>query len=212
MARLAVVYAATVAVVLAALVESRVTASPVPPMPPPQATAAQAAPTTVAARQRAEQEAKSEAEPTTVVSLTFDDGTPDHFAVGQLLATRGLRATFYVNSGLVDGTGGTMSWPQIAELALGGHDIGGHTLTHAKLTDPELDPAQRRREICDDRQRLTERGFPPVSFAYPYASFDSSIEDIVRSCGYGSARSGGSVSTDGPNYAERISPRDPHST
>jgi hypothetical protein len=63
--------------------------------------------------------------------------------------------------------------------------------------------------VCADRERLVEEGLNPVSFAYPYAEITPQAERIVRGCGYLSARSGGSLSPQGPNYAETVPPRDP---
>ena len=105
-----------------------------------------------------------------------------------------------------------MSWPQIAELARDGHEIGGHTVNHVNLVTSKLTPEQKRREICDDRQRLIEQGFNPASFAYPEGSYNEAVGQLVKACGYRSARSAGTVSPDGPNYAERIPPRYPYGT
>src|SRR5690349_10854755 len=51
------------------------------------------------------------AAPRTVVSLTFDDGSSSQFLVLPLLLDRGMRGTFYINSGIVDRVdGSTMTW------------------------------------------------------------------------------------------------------
>jgi peptidoglycan/xylan/chitin deacetylase (PgdA/CDA1 family) len=151
--------------------------------------------------------------PATVVSLTFDDADLTQYAVRGPLRDHGFHATFFANSGTIDRKKpGIMTWAQLKDLAEDGNEIGGHTVTHANLQGSKLTTAQKRREVCDDRQRLIQQRFDPVSFAYPYGVFDRAAESIVKSCGYRSARSAGSVSPTGPAYAETIPPGDPYAT
>jgi peptidoglycan/xylan/chitin deacetylase (PgdA/CDA1 family) len=122
---------------------------------------------------------------TTIVSLTFDDALPSQYAVGSVLASNGMRATFYVNSNLV-GTGSHLTWGQLAGLRAEGHEVGGHTLDHVDLL--EVDSAEAQRQVCDDRAALLAHGFPVTSFAYPYGSRDAAVKAIVQGCGYNSGR------------------------
>jgi peptidoglycan/xylan/chitin deacetylase (PgdA/CDA1 family) len=121
----------------------------------------------------------------TIVTLGFDDGLVTQYANRDLLSSRALPATFYVNSGKVGGRG-YMTWDQIAAMAADGHEIGGHTITHARLAG--MAPAAQRTEICDDRTTLLARGLPALDFAYPFGSDDASANAIAQSCGYLSAR------------------------
>jgi peptidoglycan/xylan/chitin deacetylase (PgdA/CDA1 family) len=123
--------------------------------------------------------------PTTIVSLTFDDGSADQAVLGGILASHGMRGTFYVNSGTI-GKPERLTWNQLYELAAGGNEIAGHTVDHVKLT--ALSEGEARRQIRDDRQALFDHGFQPASFAYPYGESNSTIEAIVRDCGYNSGR------------------------
>jgi peptidoglycan/xylan/chitin deacetylase (PgdA/CDA1 family) len=171
------------------------------------APASQAAPTTTGPATASSTTAPL-AKPSTVVSLTFDDSTSDHFMiVGELLRRRNLRATFFVISGLL-GNGSKMSWVQVGELARFGNDIGGHTLNHVNLLG--LPPAQIREQICGDRQRLIQEGFNPVDFAYPEGANDQTTEAIAKECGYRAARSAGGIFPERPIYAERIPPENPY--
>ena len=145
----------------------------------------------------------------TTVSVTFDDGLASQYGVRSILSSHGDHGTFYINSGAVDaGEPGTMTWAQIHDLAAGGNDIGGHTRDHVDVTSFGTYD-QRWHQVCDDRARLVEQGFSPAAFAYPFAAFNSSAEEIVRGCGYQSGRSGGSLSAAGPHYAETMPPKDP---
>jgi peptidoglycan/xylan/chitin deacetylase (PgdA/CDA1 family) len=174
---------------------------------PAGAPASQAAPTTTGPATTSSTTAPL-AKPSTVVTLTFDDGTSDHFLiVGELLRQRNLRATFYVPSGLID-KGGKMSWVQVGELARFGNDIGGHTRDHVRLVGLPL--AQAREQVCSDRQQLIREGFDPVSFAYPEGSNDQRTVALVKKCGYPAARSAGGIFPQRPIYAERIPPENPY--
>lgn len=149
----------------------------------------------------------------TVVSLTFDDGRAVQYAARAPLAAHGMRGTFYVNSGLVDpDTGGYyMTWAQLQDLAADGNEITGHSLTHADLT--QLQSAELRHEVCDDRTNLLDHGFSPVlSFAYPYAEYNATVQAMVRECGYTSARGVGGSACSGCPFAEAIPPFDPYAT
>ena len=139
------------------------------------------------------------AEPTATVSLTFDDG----HASQALVDLKGLPATFYVNSAKLDSGSYYLTWAQVAKLAEG-NEIGGHTLTHPRLSNLSDDAV--RREVCDDAASIQANlGERPVSFAYPYGDYDAAVQGIVRECGYPSARGVAAVRT-----AESIPPRDPY--
>jgi peptidoglycan/xylan/chitin deacetylase (PgdA/CDA1 family) len=151
--------------------------------------------------------------PPTFVSITFDDADATQELAGRLLRAHGLHGTFYVNTAPVDAKDpGHMSWSQILQLSRDGNEIGGHTAHHVNLTDPRIPEQTKRDEICGDRRRLQQMGLDPESFAYPYGALDRTAEGLVRSCGYESGRSAGSVSPGGPDFAETVPPKDPYST
>lgn len=142
----------------------------------------------------------------TVVSLTFDDGTADHSLGSQILAQRGLRGTFFVNSAQIGTSGYYLTLSQLRAIAAGGHEIGGHTLHHLDLVT--LSPAERTRQICSDRDKLVEWGFAPSSFAYPFGSYDAAAQRTVLECGYASARTVGGLSCPNCRRAETLPPGD----
>jgi peptidoglycan/xylan/chitin deacetylase (PgdA/CDA1 family) len=121
----------------------------------------------------------------TVVSLTFDDGDADNFAVGATLKEYGLRATWYIPSGLV-GEPNYMTWAQLEDLRGDGNEIGGHGLDHMNLA--KLNADELRHQVCDDRQNLSQHGFTPVSFAFPFGGYSDDAKAMVRECGYDDAR------------------------
>ena len=90
-------------------------------------------------------------------------------------------------------------------------------MDHANIQP--LSPIDAMHEVCDDRAQLTAwgatEGFPaPVSFAYPFGSWDANAEGIVSGCGYESARtvSGVSIKVNKGKLGETIPPADPLAT
>lgn len=149
----------------------------------------------------------------TLVSLTFDDTHEDQQQVRSILSDHGLHATFFVNSSRI-GRPGYMTLDDLLGLQADGNEIGGHTVTHARL--PSVDADEQRRQICDDRAALLAQGFAVTSFAYPYADASSISEDIVAECGYNSGRGvGGLVSPTSCSLCplvERVPPGAPYHT
>jgi peptidoglycan/xylan/chitin deacetylase (PgdA/CDA1 family) len=139
------------------------------------------------------------------VSLTFDDADISQYRVRPMLTSHGMRATFYVSS-----RNKTMPWSQVDDLHRDGNDIGGHTANHVDLTSSSLTFEQKTREVCDDRQTLLQRGYDPVSFAYPFGAYNATAAGIVKSCGYQSGRRAGGVNPSVNNYSETIPPTDPY--
>ncbi|MEA2212401.1 MAG: hypothetical protein QOF83_2349, partial [Solirubrobacteraceae bacterium] len=122
----------------------------------------------------------------TIVSLTFDDGTASQYWALAQLQAHNMTGTFYINSARTGTSDYYMNWTQIHDLYKAGNEIGGHTADHVDL--PNTDPAEAQRQVCDDRSNLLSQGYAPTDFAYPYGDYNSSIEQMVASCGYNSAR------------------------
>jgi peptidoglycan/xylan/chitin deacetylase (PgdA/CDA1 family) len=157
--------------------------------PPPASSAAvvgQAAvhsPDQAVERASAQASAPAAGKPTVV--LSFDDSTADHVKVASMLKARGLKGTFYVNSGRL-GEPGHLTVAGLRAIAKAGNEIGGHTLQHPHLPLETEDVQQT--EICDDRQALLDLGFKVRSFAYPFGEHDESAKKIALHCGYTTAR------------------------
>ncbi|HKC29980.1 MAG TPA: polysaccharide deacetylase family protein, partial [Jatrophihabitans sp.] len=131
----------------------------------------------------------------TVVSLAFDNGNISQYTLGyqQALQSHGASATFFVNSGTVGASGNFVSWAQLGTLAAAGNDIGGKTVNATNLT---TDPNPTN-QVCNDRATLIQHGLQPAAFAYPGGANNASVQAIVKSCGYGNARTAGGVSPGG---------------
>jgi peptidoglycan/xylan/chitin deacetylase (PgdA/CDA1 family) len=124
------------------------------------------------------------------VAITFDDGYLEHFRTATLLREIGVRATFFVITGL-------QHWHGKALLALRpelirkmremGHEIGSHTITHPNLLALR-DEETIEHELCRSKSYL-ERvvGSRVVGFAYPWGQHNDVIKDAVAKH-YGYAR------------------------
>jgi hypothetical protein len=150
----------------------------------------------------------------TVVSIEFDDNIQTQFQTLAVLQAHGMKATFYMNSGLTpNDIEWRMDWSQMLQLSAAGMEVGGHSWDHADLTLPGTD---LNHEICDDRQNIAAHGLPlPTDFAYPYGADDASgVPAAVKACGYTTGREVGGITSSicptGCPYAESIPPANPY--
>jgi peptidoglycan/xylan/chitin deacetylase (PgdA/CDA1 family) len=140
----------------------------------------------------------------TGVSINFDDGLTRQKAAADALAARGLRGTFYVNSGTI-GKSGYLSWNDLASMQTVGHEIGSHTQHHPDLRT--LTPDQQRTEICGDRNALVSKGLTITSFAYPSSWWTDELQSVVAGCGgFETARTVGGIQCTACTYAETQPP------
>ena len=126
----------------------------------------------------------------TVVTLTFDDANVDQLVAADKLNSLNMHGTFFLPSGFMNQTN-YMTTAQAQALQSAGHEIGGHSVTHADLA--AVGPDELKRQVCNDRATLTGYGLDIQSFAYPFASANAAAEAAVAACGYNSARGLGDV-------------------
>jgi peptidoglycan/xylan/chitin deacetylase (PgdA/CDA1 family) len=126
-----------------------------------------------------------------LAAITFDDGFLDNYELAlPALERRRFPATFFVATGYLGGRFATsagelpmMSASQVRETAERGHDVGAHTVSHAKLT--RLDLAAAREEMRASKGYLEELlGRPVLSFAYPKGDYNSAVRDAARLEGF----------------------------
>jgi peptidoglycan/xylan/chitin deacetylase (PgdA/CDA1 family) len=134
-----------------------------------------------------------------MLSITFDDGYKDNFAVAApILHNLGLPATFFVATNFIgsdtvpfwDQQEGVksewMSWDDVRELRAMGFDIGGHTMNHANLGQIPL--AEAAREIDGCRKTLADRLAADVThFAYPFGGIGNitpAVRELVAASGF----------------------------
>jgi peptidoglycan/xylan/chitin deacetylase (PgdA/CDA1 family) len=121
-----------------------------------------------------------------LVSLTFDDGTSDHYSnVLPILRSNGQVGTFYVISGYLNANH-YLTVDQAREIQNAGNEIGSHTVDHPHL--PTLSAAKIESELADSKAAL-EKNFGPITdLAYPYGDNNATVRQIAAKY-YTSARS-----------------------
>jgi peptidoglycan/xylan/chitin deacetylase (PgdA/CDA1 family)/glycosyltransferase involved in cell wall biosynthesis len=129
--------------------------------------------------------------------ITADDGYRDNLTrMLPLLEKYDMRATVYVVSDETHNRWDTdhptnpdtkvdlLTADEIRALDRSGRvEIGGHTLSHAKLD--ELPAQEQRREIVENKKQLEAiLGHPMVSFAYPFGNLNASAKHEAQAAGY----------------------------
>lgn len=129
--------------------------------------------------------------------ITADDGYQDNLTrMLPLLEKYGYKAVVYVVTGEgynrwdvehatnPDTRVSLMNGEQIKALAASGHvEIGGHTLTHPRLS--QLSVEQQAHEIQENKRQLEALlGYPLMSFAYPYGDMNESAKEQAKNAGY----------------------------
>jgi len=130
------------------------------------------------------------------IALTFDDGYKEHLKIAHFLAKHGVRATFFVITGLRRFMGKELLNPsEVKEIASLGHEVGSHTVTHIDMTHTPEDIMLK--ELVESRKFLSELlGSEINSFAYPYGPHSDvatrlakQVYKVVRTTYVGSAKS-----------------------
>lgn len=114
-----------------------------------------------------------------LVSINFDDGYESAFVSGlPILNQAGFKATEFIITGQL-GHPGFITTDQLLAIQAGGHEIGGHTRTHPRLST--LNEDQQRTEILGGYDDLVALGIHPQVFAYPFGDFNGTSVIIARS-------------------------------
>jgi peptidoglycan/xylan/chitin deacetylase (PgdA/CDA1 family) len=151
------------------------------------------------------------------VVVTFDDGYADFAPAAEDMAERGVAATLYVTTGILDGspTVGIPRAPmltadQLAPLEALGVEIGAHSHHHHHIdvapSSVAHDEVWRPKAILEDLL-----GHSVASFAYPHGSYRAATREEVRAAGYSSAcavRNSFSSVADNPFSLARLTVRD----
>jgi peptidoglycan/xylan/chitin deacetylase (PgdA/CDA1 family)/glycosyltransferase involved in cell wall biosynthesis len=129
--------------------------------------------------------------------ITVDDGYRDNLTrMLPLLEKYGYKAVVYIVTGEdhnrwdvehpthPDTPVALMNGEEIRALVASGHvEIGGHTLTHPRLS--KLSPELQAHEICANKNRLEQLlGEPLLSFAYPYGDLNDDAKAQASAAGY----------------------------
>lgn len=130
--------------------------------------------------------------PAGLAALSFDDGMEDNYSVLlPILQEFSIPATVYVTTGLIgkpnpwlhpDAGARMMTADELVGLARAGIEIGGHTVSHADLS--QLNRSACLAEIRDSVATVHEiTGKPVHTFAYPFGRYSQATLEVMRSTG-----------------------------
>ena len=133
-------------------------------------------------------------------SFTFDDGYMSQYDNARpVLDSSGFKGTFFIISGaVIDGLPGIWdeTWARLRTMALEGHEIGSHTVTHPALdtlkTGTISTPGTLLYELYQSKKTI-EQEIPNqkcITFAYPYVNYNTHVMNETALY-YESARASG---------------------
>ena len=112
-----------------------------------------------------------------VVSLTFDDGSKNHFKYGiPILRKMNIPATFYLITSAIDSTTKVL----IQEDNTGLFEFGSHTVTHQNLVN--IGNAEAKKELANSSSCLKScYGLQAgLTMSYPWGFYNKSLEQLVK--------------------------------
>lgn len=119
------------------------------------------------------------------LTMSYDDGTIHDRRLISIMNTYGIKGSFHLNSGLLDGQG-YVSKKEVPAL-YAGHEISVHTVSH-----PFLDQIPKEavlHEVLQDRQALEQLcGYPVRGMSYPYGNFNREVTELLPPLGMEYAR------------------------
>jgi peptidoglycan/xylan/chitin deacetylase (PgdA/CDA1 family) len=127
--------------------------------------------------------------PEGMVTLSFDDSWLSQYVTAlPVLQNAGLKGTFYLTTQpMQEAWPDFMSPAQAKDIALKGHEIADHTVTHPHL--PQLSQAKINNEIKNSKTYLENlTGMSVTTIAYPYGELNNTVKNLVKQAGYTSAR------------------------
>ena len=124
-----------------------------------------------------------------MVSISFDDSYRNqHVKALPILEAAGMKGTFYLSTKPIQkGYRAYMTPAQVKDLARKGHEVAGHTVSHANLA--KLGRARIEREVGNSKAYLEKLiGVPVTGFAYPYGAISRTAKVALKKAGYTHAR------------------------
>lgn len=124
------------------------------------------------------------------LTLSYDDGIGQDVRLTELLRKNGIKATFNLNSGTMDGkhqyerSGVTIRRLPAGEIAktYEGFEIAVHGVQH--LHPADIPAGCLPGEIYEDRRALEKiAGYPVQGMAYAFGEYNRQVIDILRSLG-----------------------------
>jgi peptidoglycan/xylan/chitin deacetylase (PgdA/CDA1 family) len=123
-----------------------------------------------------------------MVTFAFDDGLLSQYQNAlPILTSAGVKGGFHIiTTEPASGDSAYMTWAQIKDVKAKGHEVGGHTRTHADLTT--LGASQLQSEVAGSYSDLVAQGITPKAFLYPLGAVNEAVKTAVKNAGYTVAR------------------------
>lgn len=126
-----------------------------------------------------------------VFTLSYDDGIGQDRRLVDILNQYGIKATFNLNSGLMNGKSGWtglngleikhIDRKEIAELYKG-HEVAVHSLNHPFLQ--KLEEEEIFHELEEDKKNLEALvGYTVSGMAYPYGTYNDTVKAVAKKVG-----------------------------
>ena len=129
---------------------------------------------------------KTKKTPIKIITFSYDDGRIEDVRLVELLNKYGLKASFHLNSGLVD----KKNFVKKADVKTlyEGHEVSAHTVSHPRLL--RRSRTFIRDEIEKDVLKLSEAcGYQVRGMSYPYGHTNRKIRKIAEDLGIEYGRS-----------------------
>ncbi len=126
-----------------------------------------------------------------VLTMSYDDGFRSDERLVKIFNNYGIKGSFHLNAGLIDGSGSKITYTEMREL-YSGHEISAHTYTHPTIARCPMPLVIE--QILADRAKLEKNcGYAVRGLSYPNRSVSPDIVDLLPHCGIEYARTGSST-------------------
>ena len=116
-----------------------------------------------------------------VLTMSYDDGQIHDKRLIEIFNKNGIKGTFHINSGLIEGRPEKVTLDEIKDVYKG-HEVSCHTIYHPTIERCPI--TQVVQQIIEDRKLLEEAcGYPVRGMSYPNGSYSKEIVNALPACG-----------------------------
>ena len=121
------------------------------------------------------------------LTLSYDDGVSSDIRMMEIMRRHGVRGTFNVNAGRMDGEGSPYRLRPEEYGVYEGFELAIHGYSHPFLN--RMPPDLVIDEIVEDRRAIEKlAGYPVHGMAYPYGAYDDALIEQLRRLGVSYSR------------------------
>ena len=130
--------------------------------------------------------------PEKAVVITLDDGYRSAYEMAYpILKKYGFTATLFIYTDFVGASRNAVTWDQLREMKAHGFEVGGHSVSHADLTQQrkgegaQMYKARIEKELRVSKQIIDRKlGQNTIFLAFPYGRYDETILGMCERFGY----------------------------